>query len=275
MRIRLRYSFRRIRLDKRVVYMKKVVSAALLLILMWGCAPMLSQPTESEVISYMKNEAVEMIQSTVSTAKSQTTDSYTVTAEENPFAEFPAVIAEEGAKWLAVSEFAADGIKPDTDVESMKAVFGVPTAEIPKHETQVESMLYQYDGVLFEFFVRVWDDDTEDNTCRAYKAVFTENLVEFPRGIRIGDQFEDVLKKFPQEMDYKKSGNEGRFYGDCWSKTKLGWGSVGITNGNPGFDDGVWIFVASDNYWPKIQVHFTDELIADKITVQFSSYPFG
>ncbi|HOP11735.1 MAG TPA: hypothetical protein PK629_09630 [Oscillospiraceae bacterium] len=259
--------------------MKKVF-AVILVFLMCGCAPVMSHPVESETVSYIKSEATDSIQSAVSAIESKATESETVAGEEdNPsesvFAELPMVTAEVDAVWLAASEFAAEGIKPDTDVESMKAVFGVPAAEIPEYGTQIDSVFYQYDGVQFEFFVRVWDDSTEDNTCRAYKAVFTENLVEFPRGIRIGDKFEDVLKKFPQEIDYKESGNGGRFYGDCWSKRKLGWGSVSIRNGDPAFDDGVWIFVASDEYWPMLQVHFTDALIADKIVVQFSAYPFG
>ncbi len=254
--------------------MKIVITAALFLVLVCGCSPMVSQPTDSKTISFSRNED---FQSAVS-AESKTTVSMTATTEdpqENPLTELPIVTAEEGAKWLAASEFAADGIQPDTDVEAMKAAFGEPTAETPEHGNQIDAMFYQYDGVQFEIFIRTWDDETENNTCRAYKAIFTENLIEFPREIKIGDSFVNVLKKFPQEMDYQKSENDGRFYGDWWSKRELGCGSVRVKTGDPAFDDGVWIFVGSDDYWPMLQVHFTEELIADKIVVQFLAYPFG
>ncbi|WDV48141.1 hypothetical protein PV797_10685 [Clostridiaceae bacterium M8S5] len=53
---------------------------------------------------------------------------------------------------------------------------------------------------------------------------------EGPRGIKIGDKFEEVLSKFPQEKDWKKS-DYGEFYGtiydtDQWEPT----GNVGIRN---------------------------------------------
>ena len=81
-------------------------------------------------------------------------------------------------------------------------------------------------------------------------------------------------KKFPQEMDYKDDFNNGLFYGDRWRKDKLGWGSVYIANNNANTDNGVWISAICDEYWPMLQVHFNDELIADKITVQFSATPY-
>ncbi|WP_066495546.1 hypothetical protein [Abyssisolibacter fermentans] len=53
---------------------------------------------------------------------------------------------------------------------------------------------------------------------------------EGPRGIKIGDKFEDVLYKFPQEKDWKKS-TFGEFYGTIYETEQ--WepvGNVGIRN---------------------------------------------
>jgi len=191
------------------------------------------------------------------------------------YADLPDVVSEEGAKWLAASEFAADGIKPETDLAAMKAAFGEPMSSWGEYDRDLNYMVYQYDGVRYTFLTGILDDHEWEETNWAYNAKFTKNLVEFPRDIQIGDSFEEVLKKFPQEMDYKNDMNESLFYGDYWAKRNLGWGSVRIRNDDFNNDNGVSISVICDEYWPMIQVHFTDELIADKITVQFSPYPFG
>lgn len=47
---------------------------------------------------------------------------------------------------------------------------------------------------------------------------------EGPRGIKIGDKFEDVLSKFPQEKDWKKS-TFGEFYGTIYETEQ--WEPVG------------------------------------------------
>jgi|GEM_PF-1968853 len=191
------------------------------------------------------------------------------------YADLPDVTSEKGAKWLMVSEFAADGIKPETDLAAMKAAFGEPVSSWGEYDETLNYMAYQYDGVKYIFRTGIFHDVWEEQNI-TYKAVFTKNLVEFPRGIKIGDRFEDVLKKFPQEMDYKDDKNENLFYGDYWTKYEsVGWGSVGIENNDFSIDNGVWISAICDEYWPMLQVHFTDDLIADKIVVQFSAYPYG
>jgi len=186
----------------------------------------------------------------------------------------PDVVSDEGAKWLSVSEFAADGIKPDTDVAVMKETFGEPELTRKEYESDADYMIYHYDGVEYSFETALDNGDEWLEKNQAFTAEFSENLLEFPRGIRIGDSFADVLKKFPQELDYKNDVNDGLFYGDYWRKDKLGWGAVHIANSTGDGGDGVWISVICDEYWPMLQVHFTDDLIADKIVVQFWPSPY-
>ena len=191
-------------------------------------------------------------------------------------ADLPDVKSEKNAKWLTASEFAADGIKADTDVAAMKAAFGESVSSWGEYEETLNYMVYQYDGVKYTFETEILNEDGWEEENRAYHAKFTKNLVEFPRGIKIGDKFEDVLKKFPQEMNYKAD-LDGLFYGDYWGywgESRLGYGTVQIRN-NDGFENGVWIFVTSDDYWPMLYIHFNEKLSADKITVQFSPYPYG
>ncbi|HOP11734.1 MAG TPA: hypothetical protein PK629_09625 [Oscillospiraceae bacterium] len=189
------------------------------------------------------------------------------------YADLPDVISEREVKRLAVSEFAADGIKPGTDVAAMKAVFGEPMSSWGEYEKTLNYQVYQYDGVKYTFRTGILGRDGWEEQNITYSAKFTKNLVEFPRGIKIGDNFTDVLKKFPQEMNYKEG--ENLFYGDYWTKYGLvGWGTVQIKH-DIWFDNGAWIFITSDDIWPMLYIHFNEKLIADKITVQFSPYPYG
>ncbi len=188
-------------------------------------------------------------------------------------ADLPEVVSEQGAKWLDDAEFAESGIKPETDVKAMKAAFGEPISSRREYGSQNECIAYEYGGVKYVFISSYLVRDGWMDVNKAYYAEFTKNLAAFPRGIKIGDSFADVLKKFPQEMDYKDEMSEGCFYGDYWRKDKLGWGSVQVVNNHADIEDGIWISVICDEYWPMLKVHFTDELIADKITVQFGPSP--
>ncbi len=192
------------------------------------------------------------------------------------YADLPEVTSEKGAEWLDDSEFAENGIKPGTDSAAMKAAFGEPVSSRGEYEQTLDYTVYQYDGVIYKFITGIFGQYGWEAKDRTYQAEFTKNLVTFPRGIKIGDSFKDALKKFPQEMDYKADSNGGLFYGDYWTKYgSVGWGAVRIINDDFSIDNGVWILVVCDEYWPMLQVHFTEALIADKIVVQFSAYPYG
>ena len=74
--------------------------------------------------------------------------------------------------------------------------------------------------------------------------------VPSPRGIRIGDTFDDVLHKFPQEKDYLSS-PEGYFYGDdMWSEEPVGF----VLKDN----NSVEIVVATSSWGPALKIFFED-----------------
>jgi len=105
-----------------------------------------------------------------------------------------------------------------------------------------ESVMYSYGNIYGNNKTPDWMD------------VYGVIDVKGPRDIAVGDSFEDVLKKFPQQKDWKTSPN-GEFYGEVSKENYIPTGIV-IENG-----DAKKIIVWPQDGVPSLHIFFKDDKV--------------
>ncbi|KJS20053.1 MAG: hypothetical protein VR72_16165 [Clostridiaceae bacterium BRH_c20a] len=106
---------------------------------------------------------------------------------------------------FAASEASFNGITTRTTKKELLAKLGEPWEIIEKpSDVTIGTTTYIYAGAEYVF--------EEHSSTVSYIRVTDFQWKYGPRNIRIGESFEDVLKRFPQEQDYRTHPN-GCFYG--------------------------------------------------------------
>lgn len=205
-----------------------VIAVALLLLLAvsFGCAPKLAEE-----------------------AKNPPADPGPSVSEPAPNAEKPPVADERdfdaNARFAAL-EATFNGISVETTQEELVAKLGEPVqiVELPL-DTDINRSIYVYEGV--EFYFR------GDSSTVGDILVNGRNLPAGPRNIRVGDSFEEVLSRFPQEQDYKTHPN-GCFYGED-TYMQEGGAVYGIGG------DELQITVVPKEVLPFMKIYFQDGIV--------------
>jgi len=107
-----------------------------------------------------------------------------------------------------------------------------------------------------------WEDSM------SYQLLYVEILADGkgklsgPRGIHIGDDFESVIKKFPQEKRWEES-TEGIFYGDSRTKNESELEKGSVTT----FEDGKvdFITLVPKGNPPFLKIHFKNNQVKKMI----------
>ena len=101
-------------------------------------------------------------------------------------------------------------LKPPFTQEKIKSIYGEPKVGKSIHLGDKPWVTWSYDDkVAFTFASEEAFSTFVDN---AIIVEVSDNSISLPKNIKIGDSFESVLAKFPQEYDYKTR-EDGVFYG--------------------------------------------------------------
>ncbi len=96
--------------------------------------------------------------------------------------------------------------------------------------------------------------------------IFGECNVETPRGVYIGESFDDVLASFPQDKDWKTEPN-GVFYGNYYETDEHE--PTGSVSANEGCQK--MITLTTENVFPFLQIYFDNNDKVEKFRIYFIS----
>lgn len=105
---------------------------------------------------------------------------------------------------FSVDEVSINGVKQPFTKDKIISLYGNP---INVTENPMD-LIWEYEGIKFQFS-NVYDDYSSDT---ALEIDIENNSINLSRNIKVGDSFENVLKKFPQEYNYLDN-KDGFFYG--------------------------------------------------------------
>lgn|GEM_PF-5922945 len=101
---------------------------------------------------------------------------------------------------FSYSDLVLGELTPPFTKEKIKALYGAPQVGQDKNRLgDIPWPTWNYDGAKFTFGSAEVFPSFEDN---AIDVEISNNRAALPRDIKIGDSFESVLAKFPQEYDY-------------------------------------------------------------------------
>ena len=161
---------------------------------------------------------------------------------------------------LSLEELSLDFLNPNITVFQLEKERKYLKKEVSEDEMFVYYTMenYQY---CFTTDERYWDKSLAH--LLAYIEIFGDNDGKLigPRGIQIGDDFERVMKKFPQEDNWQDRGIE--FYGkyDYENLSELEVGSL-----NKRSDGSIdFITLVPKGHPPYIKIHFKDNVVEKMI----------
>ncbi|MCR4563599.1 MAG: helix-turn-helix domain-containing protein [Clostridiales bacterium] len=182
--------------------------------------------------------------------------------------ELPYVTPNPDLEILTADEMKVYSLNEDMTEEDIVSLLGQPK-EIKEEvlENIWGKKVYAYDGVNITFLTTLYGEPLYD---KIYSAVFTENITEFPRGIKIGDSMESVISKFPQERD-KDYRITGEIYGDGNYKFTKGFANVKDYYVNGECQVGEYEMYISCGYWPTLYLRFDKDLNVSLIAIVYRS----
>ena len=160
--------------------------------------------------------------------------------------------------YLRSSELVVNGVSAETTPEELVELLGQPDNMLEETIGDGVYIFYTYDYGDVTYDV-VFDGDTIFIDCIRV----TGKTDQTPRNIQVGDRFEDVLGKFPQDKDYKQS-SDGSFYGV-------------VRHGDTNFgdvhkeDDRVVITLVGEKPWPFMKVYFKNDIV-EEIVITLTSF---
>ena len=130
---------------------------------------------------------------------------------------------------LKESELVFEGITREMRLTPEQVVerFGQPLRAEGDPEPFIgKGLSYYYDGVTYYF--RAWSKSNDEYELASIHVESRQN--QMPRDIQVGDSFQSVLNKFPQERDYTQNAG-GYFYGTWEGPGAVNYGSVVYNDG--------------------------------------------
>ena len=127
----------------------------------------------------------------------------TVSATDAPIASITDA-PKERIPYLKASEVVINGIAAGTTREELLQRLGPP-----RNGNDADDC--EYDGVVFFMGINAARPD-DRNADPVFAAEVTQPIAQTPRGIQVGDAFDEVMAKFPQEKDFRGE-PDGSFYG--------------------------------------------------------------
>lgn len=150
---------------------------------------------------------------------------------------------------FAADEASFNGITTRTTKKELTAKLGEPWEVIEKPaDATMGTTTYHYAGVEYVF--------EEDSNIVSYIRVTGFQWKYGPRNLRIGESFEDVLKRFPQEQNYKTHPN-GCFYGETTYQKE---GGAVYYNTDGSISN---ITVVPKGVLPFLKIYFQDGIVSE------------
>jgi len=211
--------------------MKKTIIAILFLSLLAGfCACKKNAPEETTTVTPITEEA------TSAATRETTNEIFTAAAEEpTSFSAIP---------YLKANEVTVNGVTGATTRAQLIKLLGQPDSSESDEDYEIE--FYNYGDIRYVF-------EYGSDTVTSINIRSTTN--QTPRNIQVGDKFDDVLNKFPQEKDYRTS-DDGAFYGSVENLApNFGYVTEEGDYGSPS------IILATESSVPFFKVHFKDGLV--------------
>lgn len=153
-------------------------------------------------------------------------------------------VMQNSVSYLIANEITVNGISEKTTREQLIKKLGQP--QRIEYEEEGTDEIYNYGNVKYSFY------SYGEYQQYVQYAEIIGRMNQTPRNIQVGDKFQDVLNKFPQEKDYQKN-EYGIFYGDAPSSPEGS--SFGLVDDT--FDYGKpTISLVSEKSRPMLKVHF-------------------
>ena len=177
------------------------------------------------------------------------------------------VPANNDAKMLTADEVIVGGVKADLTEKDLSSKFGRADGVYNVFD-RITTKEYVYKGMTLTFKKAIngefFPDDNPSSTI--YKAVFTDEKLTYPHNIHIGDDFYDVIAKFPHEGDYRK----GNLYGAFSDRTTDPYAFLTFYP-----SDNDLRLLLSCGHWPQMKVRFDKSLKVSAVELQFFSEGIG
>ena len=172
------------------------------------------------------------------------------------------VPANADAKKLTADEVTAGGVAAGLMEKDLYAKFGRADNVFNTFD-HVTRKTYVYKGMTLTFNKAYNDEyysDDDPNKSSLWKAVFTDEKLTYPRGIHIGDDFYDVIAKFPHEGDYRK----GNLYGAFSDRSSDPYAYLTFIH-----SDNDLRLLISCGHWPCMYVRFDKSLKVSSVEFRF------
>ena len=162
------------------------------------------------------------------------------------------VLPTKSPDYLKSSELILNGISGGMTREQLVEKLGQPKSieDFYKGLSAMPLFIYEYDNIICDFEQRVEQGEYFINSI-----MIKGNVSQTPRNIQVGDNFKDVLNKFPQEKDYRTNEN-GIFYGTM-EYHGVNYGYIYYEDKNPA------ISVSSEKSSEFIKIYFNNGIVRE------------